>query len=165
MINPENYLLLVDLRNLDEGFTCSFGPTNIENAIIEVDFRYVDIRYDDFTEVEYYNWQGYSIQFRDGFKVEGYPLKWKWGPKLQILDFTEDDWKFPLSVDKSIQEARWYQLNTKYEGNKVEVRMDGSMQFTYLNPPSNINSDPAQIGAFSQAHIQFDNIKMWIPSE
>jgi len=163
--NPGNHLLLVDLRNLDEGFYCSFGPTNIENAIIEVDFRYVDIRYNDFEKDEYYNWQGYAIGFRDGFDVQGYPLQWEWGPKLQIRDFTEDEWKFPLVVDKSIREARWYTLSTKYDGNKVEVRMDGSLQFNYLNPPTMINTEPALIGAFVKAHIQFDNIKMWIPSE
>ena len=163
--NPENHLLLVDLRNLDEGFTCSFGPTNIENAIIEADFRYVDIRYNDFEKGEYYNWQGYGIQFRDGFSVEGFPLQWEWGPKLQILDFTEDEWKFPMVVDRSIQEDRWYKLNTKYDEDKVEVRMDGSLQFNFLNPPTMINTEPAHIGAFAQAHIQFDNIKMWIPSE
>jgi hypothetical protein len=162
---PENQLLLVDLRNLDEGFTCSFGPTNIENAIIEVDFRYVDIRYNDFEDGEYYNWQGYAIGFRDGFDVQGYPLQPEWGPKLQIRDFTEDEWKFPMVVDKSIREARWYTLSTKYDGNKVEVRMDGSLQFNYLNPPTMINTEQALIGAFVQAHIQFDNIKMWIPSE
>ena len=163
--NQENQLLLVDLRNLDEGFTCSFGPTNIENAIIEVDFRYVDIRYNDFEDGEYFNWQGYGIGFRDGFSVEGYPLQVEWGPQLQINDFTEDEWKFPLVVDRSIREARWYKLSTKYDENKVEVRMDGSLQFNYLNPPTMINTEPAHITAFSQAHIQFDNIKMWIPSE
>ena len=163
--NPENYLLYVDLRNLEEGFTCSFGPTNIENAIIEVDFRYVDIRYDDFEDDEYYHWQGYKIKFRDGFNVGGYPLQTPWGPTLQITDFTGDEWKFPITVDRSIREARWYTFFTKYDGNKVEVRMDGSLQFTFLNPPTMINTKPASIGAFVQSHIQFDNIKMWIPIE
>jgi hypothetical protein len=165
--NPENYLLYVDLRNLDddEEFYCSFGPTNIEDAIIEADFRYVDIRYDDFKKDEYYNWQGYGIQFRDGFAVEGYPLQWEWGPDLYIIDFTEDEWKYPILVDRSIQETRWYKLNTKYDGKKVEVRIDDYLQFNFLNPPTMINTEPSSIYAFVQAHIQFDNIKMWVPIE
>lgn len=162
--NPENYLLLVDLRNLDEHFSCSFGPANIENAIIEAEFRYVDIRYDDFKEDDYYNWQGYYIQFREGFDVEGYPLQVPWGPTLQINDFTEDEWKFPITMYQSIEENRWYTLTTKYDGQRVEVRMNDTLRFTFLNPPTMSSTEPASIGAFTQAHIQFDNIKMWIPN-
>lgn len=162
-----NYLLLVDLRNLNDDFTCSFGPTNIENAIIEVDFRYPEIRYTDFNDKgdEYYNWQGYAIQFRDGFSVGGYPLQVPWGPTLQIVDFTEDEWKFPMSMKQGIQENRWYALRTTYDGKSVEVRMDGALRFNFLNPPTMSNTEPSTIGAFGQAYIQFDNIKMWVPIE
>jgi len=163
--NPENYLLHVDLRNLESGFSCSFGPTNIQDAIIEIDFRYVDIRYTDFKENDYYNWQGYYIQFRDSFDVEGYPLQVPWGATLQIRDFTENEWKYPITQKKSIQENRWYQLSTKYDGTKVEVQMDGSLRFTFLKPPTMRNTNPSSFGAFSQANIQFDNIKMWIPND
>jgi len=163
--SPGNYLLLVDLRNLDSNFSCSFGPTKIQNAIIEVNFRYLDILYTDFIEKDYYNWQGYYIQFRDGFDVEGYPLQVPWGPAIQIRDFTENKWKYPITMKQSIQENRWYQLNTKYDGVKVEVSMNGSLRFTFLKPPTMSNTKPSSIGAFSQAYIQFDNIKMWIPND
>ena len=161
----ENYLLLADLRNLNDSFLCTFGPTNLENAILEVDFRYVDIRFDDFEDDEYYNWQGYFMEFRDGFSVSGYPIHVPWGATLQITDYTEDEWEFPVTVKQGIQESRWYTLSTKYEGEKVEVRMDGLLKFNFLNPPTMINTEPAAIGAFNQSHIQFDNIKMWVPVE
>jgi hypothetical protein len=164
--SPGNFLLLVDLRNLNEAFSCSFGPTNLENAILEVAFRYPEIRYTDFKndgDDEYYNWQGYFVEFRDGFHVEGYPIQVPWGPTLQINDFTEDEWKFPMTMQFGIQEERWYTITTLYDGSEVEVRMDGLLQFNFLKPPTMINTKPASIGAFSQAHIQFDNIKMWIP--
>ena len=163
--NPENNLLLADLRNLDENFSCSFGPINLENAILEVDFRYVDIRFNDFEDDEYHNWQGYFMEFRDGFSVAGYPLHVPWGATLQITDYTEEEWKFPITIRQGIQENRWYTLRTKYQGEKVEVRMDGSLKFNFLNPPTMINSEPSSIGAFNESHIQFDNIKMWIPVE
>jgi hypothetical protein len=163
-----NSLLLVDLRNLNDGFTCSFGPTNLENAMLEVDFRYPEIRYTDFNndkDSEYYNWQGYAIQFRDGFNVGGYPIQVPWGPTLQIVDFTEDEWKFPMSMEQGIQENRWYALRTTYDGKSVEVRLDGALRFNFLNPPTMNNTEPSNIGAFGQAYIQFDNIKMWVPIE
>lgn len=163
--NSGNLLLLADLRGLEEGFSCSFGPTNIENAIIEVSFRYPAIQYTDFKENEFYNWQGYWIQFRDGFDVEGYPLQVSWGATLQIRDFTGSEWQFPIFVKQGIQENRWYTLNTLYEGKKVEVRMDGGLRFTFLEPPTMSNSKQSSIGAFAKAYIQFDNIKMWIPSD
>ncbi len=163
---PENNLLLVDLRNLGEKtFSCSFGPTNIQDAIIEVDFRYVGILFSDFKIDKFYNWQGYSVQFRDGFHVEGYPLQVPGGPLLQILDFTGKKWKVPISLRQSIQENRWYQLNTKYVGKKVEVRLDGSLKFNFLNSPTMTNTKPSKIRAFGQAYIQFDNIKMWVPDK
>jgi hypothetical protein len=162
--NPGNYLLLVDLRNIDQGFTCSFGPTNIQDAIIEVDFRYPSIRFTDYQQNSYYNWQGYDIQFRDGFDVEGYPLQVPWGPTLQIRDFTGSDWKYPITLKQGIQENRWYTLSTKYDGKNVEVRMNGLLRFTFLNPPTMINTTQASIGAFGQANIAFDNIKMWVPN-
>jgi len=166
--DPANYLLLVDLRNLnDASFSCSFGPTNIQNAIIEVDFRYVDIRFSDFNQNNpnsYYNWQGYLIGFRDGIDVDGYPLQVPWGPTLQITDYRESTWKYPITVKQGIVENRWYQLYTKYDGPTVEVRMNGSLRFTYLNAPTTSNTTPAHIGAFNQAHIEFDNIKMWVPN-
>ena len=105
--NPENYLLLVDLRNIDEGFICSFGPTDIENAILEVDFRYPEIR---FTDAE--KWQGYTIGFRDGFVVKGFPIQVPYEPTLQIRDFSGDSWKFPVHIKQGIQENRWYTLST-----------------------------------------------------
>lgn len=163
--DSENYLLLADLRNLDESFSCAFGPTNLENAILEVDFRYVDIRFNDFEDDKYYNWQGYFMEFRDGFSVSGYPIHVPWGATLQITDYTEDEWEFPVTVKQGIQESRWYTLSTKYEGEKVEVRMDGLLKFNFLNPPTMISTEPAVIGAFNQSHIQFDNIKMWVPAE
>jgi hypothetical protein len=160
-----NNLLFVDLRNLDSFFTCSFGPPNNENAIIEVDFRYPDIRYDDFNFGKY-NWQGYFIGVRDGFDVQGYALQPSWGPLLQIRDHRdENNWKFPVQVRQAIKENRWYKLNIKYDGAKVEVRMDGKLRFTYLRMPIIINTVKSFIGAFGQARIQFDNIKMWIPME
>jgi len=157
-----NYLLLVDLRNLDDGFVCRFGPTGLQDAIIEVDFRYPEIRYSDFTK-DNYNWQGYSIQFRDGFDVQGYPLKVPWGATMQIRDFSGADWEFPATVKQNIQENRWYRLNTSYMGKQVDVRLDGAVKFRFLQPPTMVGSEPSSIGAFSQAYIQFDNIKMWVP--
>jgi hypothetical protein len=163
---PENNLLTVDLRNLaDQGFLCSFGPTNIQDAIIEADFRYVEIKYSDFKKDDFYHWQGYSINFRDGFDVEGYPLQVPWGPTLQIRDYTGSEWKFPVTLRQSIKENRWYKFNTRYDGKRVEVRMDGSLKFNYLKPPTMTNTKQASIGAFGQAYIQFDNIKMWLPNK
>lgn len=163
--NSENQLLLVDLRNLEDSFSCFFGPTNIQDAIIEVDFRYPEIRYSEFKENDYYHWQGYYIEFRDNFNAQGYPLQVPWGATLQIMDFTTDEWKFPLTMKQNIQEKRWYQFSTKYDGTKVEVRMDGSLRFTFLNPPTMSNSKQSHFGAFGQAYIQFDNIKMWTPNK
>jgi hypothetical protein len=163
--NSGNYLLVVDLRNLEDYFSCGFGPTNIENAIIEVDFHYPEIRYTDFKDDDYYNWQGYSVEFRDGFSVNGYPIHVPWGATLQITDFSESEWKFPITMKQNIQEKRWYQLSTKYDGTKVEVRMDGSLKFTFLKPPTMSNTKPSSIRAFGQAYIQFDNVKMWVPIE
>lgn len=161
-----NLLILADLRNIDDGFECSFDPINVEDGIIEVEFRYPEIRYNDFKDNDYYHWQGYFVYFRDKFTVEGYPLQPSWGQTLQIRDFTnKDEWKFPVTTKQNIQEKRWYQLNVKFEGTKVEVRMDGSLKFTYLKPPSLINSSTSSFGAFSQAYIQFDNIKLWIPKK
>ena len=37
--------------------------------------------------------------------------------------------------------------------------MDGKLRFTFLNPPTMINTEPSYIGAFVQAHIEFDNIQ------
>jgi len=164
--NTGNQLLLADLRNIDDGFECSFDPINVEDGIIEIEFRYPEIRYSDFKENDYYHWQGYFVYFRDKFDVEGYPLQPSWGQTLQIRDFTNDnEWKFPITMKQNIQEKRWYQLNVKFEGTKIEVRMDGSLKFTYLKPPSLINSDKSSFGAFAQAYIQFDNIKLWIPKK
>lgn len=164
--NSGNQLMQVDLRNMDDSFICSFGPVNVQDALLEVDFRYPEIRYNDFKENEYYNWQGYNMQFRDSFDVEGYPLQVPWGQTLQIRDFTNNDqWEFPITMKQNIQEKRWYQLSTRYEGTKVEVRLDGSLRFNYLNPPTMSNTAPSSISAFGQAYIQFDNIKMWIPKE
>jgi len=161
-----NQLLLVDLRNLDDDFSCFFGPTNLQDAIIEVDFRYPEIRYSEFKENEYVHYQGYYVEFRDNFNVVGFPLHSLWGgPQLQVIDFTTDERKVRLSAKQEIQEKRWYQLNTKYDGTKVEVRLNDSLRFTFLNPPSMINSDQSHFGAFSQAYIQFDNIKMWTPKK
>ncbi|GMV32774.1 MAG: hypothetical protein DYG85_13750 [Chloroflexi bacterium CFX1] len=160
-----NQLLLVDLRGLEEGFSCSFGPTNIENAIIEVSFRYPAIQFTDFKDPDYFNWQGYYIQFRDGFDVEGYPLQVSWGATLQIRDFTTSEWKYPIFIKQGIKENQWYTLNTLYDGKKVEVRMNGGLRFTFLNPPTMNNTKQSSFGAFSKAFIQFDNIKMWIPSD
>lgn len=162
-IEPENFLMLVDLRGIEDGFNCSFGPTNVENAIIEASFRYPEIRYSDFKENDYYNWQGYAVEFRDGYSVNGYPLQVPWGATLQITDFTESEWKFPVTTKQSIQENRWYTLNTLYDGVRLEVRMNGSLKFSYLKFPITSNKEPSSIGAYSQSYIQFDNIKMWIP--
>ena len=164
--NSENRLLLVDLRNLEDSFSCFFGPINVGDGIIEVDFYYPEIRRSDFKENDYYHWQGYSVYFRDDFDVEGYPLQVPWGQTLQIRDFeNNDEWKFPITMKQNIQEKRWYQLSIKYDGPRIEVRMDGSLKFTYLKPPTLINSEQSAVHAFSQAHIQFDNIKMWIPQK
>lgn len=164
--NTGNQLLLADLRNIDEGFECSFAPKNVENGIIEIEFRYPEIRYSDFKENDYYHWQGYFVYFRDKFDVEGYPLQPSWGQTLQIRDFTDNnEWKFPVTIKQNIQEKRWYQLNVKFDGARIEVRMDGSLKFNYLKPPSLVNSDTSSFGAFSQAYIQFDNIKLWIPKK
>lgn len=161
--NSENYLLLVDLRNMDEFFECAFGPENIEDGIIEIEFRYPEIRYNDFKDGEYNHWQGYFVYFRDNFDVEGYPLQSEWGPTLQIRDFSnEDEWKFPITVTKYMAEERWYRLNVKFEGSKIEVRMDDTLIFNYLNPPSLINTTQPSFGAFARAYITFDNIKLWI---
>lgn len=162
--NAENYLLHVDLRNIEEGFACSFGQTNLQDAIIEVELRYPEIQYTDFKEDAYYHWQGYYIQFRDGFRVQGYPLQVPWGATLQIADVAESQWKFPLTMRQGIQEERWYTVSTLYDGKRVETRIDGSLRFTFLRPPTMSNTKPSSIGAFSQAYIQFDNIKMWIPN-
>lgn len=153
--NSANQLLLVDLRNLEDGFSCFFGPINLQDAIIEVDFRYPEILYND-KKGE----QGYYVEFRDNFNIVGSTSK---NPSLMAIDFTYGERKPSLSVQQVIQAGRWYQLNTKYDGIKVEVRMDGFLRFTFLNPPSMINSDQAHFGAYSQAYIQFDNIKMWTP--
>jgi hypothetical protein len=163
--NSGNQLLLVDLRNLEDSFSCFFGPTNIQDAIIEIDFRYPEIRYSDFKENDYYHWQGYYIEFRDNFNVQGYPLQVPGGATLQVMDFTTSEWKFPLQIKQNIQEKRWYQFSTKYDGTKVEARMDGSLRFTFLKPPTMSNSKQSHFGAFGQAYIQFDNIKMWIPNK
>jgi len=164
--NSANQLLLVDLRNLDDDFSCFFGPTNIQDAIIEVEFRYPEIRYSEFKENEYFHWQGYYVEFRDNFNVVGFPLYIPGGgPQLQIIDFSTGERKVQLSVKQEIQEKRWYQLTTIYDGTKVEVRMDGSLRFKFLNPPTMINSDQSHFGAFSQAYIQFDNIEMWTPEK
>lgn len=160
-----NNLLIVDLRNLDAGFECGFGPTNIQDAIIEADFRYPEIRYDDFKTDDYHNWQGFGIAFRDGFDVEGYPLLVPWGPTLQIRDYRNDEWEFPITVRQQIDENRWYTFSTKWDGPQIEAKINGSVRFTYLKAPETANTDPAQIFAFSQAYIQFDNIKMWVPVE
>jgi len=161
-----NQLLLVDLRNIDEGFECSFDPINVKDGIIEIEFRYPEIRYSDFKENDYYHWQGYFVYFRDKFDVEGYPLQVPWGQTLQIRDFTDqNEWKYPIFLKQNIQEKRWYQLNVKFDGTRIEVRMDGSLKFTYLKPPSLINSEKSSFGAFAQAYIQFDNIKLWIPKK
>ena len=53
--NSGNQLLLVDLRNLEDSFSCFFGPTNIQDAIIEIEFRYPEIRYSDFKENDYFH--------------------------------------------------------------------------------------------------------------
>ena len=81
------------------------------------------------------------------------------------MDFTTNDWKFPLTMKQNIQDKRWYQFSTKYDGTKVEVHMDGSLLFTFLKPPTMSNSKQSHFGAFGQAYIQFDNIKMWIPNK
>lgn len=160
-----NQLLLVDLRNLDDDFSCFFGPINVQDAIIQVDFRYPEIRYSDFKENEYYHDQGYYVEFRDYFNVVGVTLRHPWGEALKAMDFSTGERKAQVSVKQVIQEKRWYQLSTKYDGTKVEVRMDGSLRFTFLNPPTMINSDQSHFGAWGQAYIQFDNIKMWIPKK
>ena len=160
--NPANQLLLVDLRNLGDDFSCFFGPINMQDAIIEVDFRYPEIRRTDFYENDYNHEQGYYVEFRDNFNIVG--TTWR-NPSLMAIDFTTDERKPSISVKQGIQEKRWYQLNTKYDGVKVEVRMDGSFRFTFLKPPTMINSDQSHFGAFGQAYIQFDNIKMWIPKK
>lgn len=165
-VDSGNQILLADLRNIDEHFECSFDPINIEDGIIEIEFRYPEIRYREFKENDYYHWQGYFVYFRDNFTVEGYPLQVPWGATLQIRDFTDkNEWKYPVTLKQNIQEKRWYQLNVKFDGTRVEVRMDGSLRFTFLKPPSLINSDTSSFGAFSQAYIQFDNIKLWIPKK
>lgn len=161
--NPENYLLLVDLRNLDQTFDCAFGPKNIKDGIIEVEFQYPEIIYNDFKDGGDYHWQGYFVYFRDNFDVEGYPLQPEWGPTLQIRDFSNnDEWKFPITVTKYITEDRWYRLNVKFEEQKIEVRMDDTLIFNYLNPNSLINTSQASFGAFARAYITFDNIKLWV---
>lgn len=153
--NSANQLLLVDLRNLDDDFSCFFGPINLQDAIIEVDFRYPEIRYNDPTHE-----QGYYVEFRDNFNIVGGTSK---NPSLMAIDFTYGERTPSLSVKQLIQDKRWYQLSTKYDGTKVEVHMDGALRFTFLKPPTMINSDQSHFGAFSQAYIQFDNIKMWTP--
>ncbi len=164
--NSANQLLLADLRNLEDDFSCSFGPINVQDAILEVDFRYPEIRYSGFEENKPTPWQGYYIEFRDDFNVMGFTFRVSWtGPKLQIMEDPTGKQTVPLSVKQEIQEKRWYQLSTKYDGTKVEVRMDGTLRFRFLNPPTMINSDQSHFGAFGQAYIQFDNIKMWIPKE
>lgn len=166
--NVENYLLLVDLRSQDTSFICNFGPTGIQDAIIEADFRYKEIQYYDFDESDqngYYNWQGYVIGLREGIDVEGYPLRVSWGPTLQIRDFRNDEWEFPITTPQSIQENRWYTLNSKYDGATLEVRMNGTLRFTYSSTPLLDSKNGAYISAFTGSFIQFDNIKMWIPKE
>ena len=160
-----NKLLLVDLRNLEDGFHCDFGPTGIKNAFIEVDFRYPDILFSDYETDNYYHWQGYVIYFRDGFDVEGYPLRVPWGPTLQIRDYREDAWQYPITVRQTIENNRWYNFSTNWEDDRVDVWINGSRRFSYLSAPETTNSDPAGIAAFSQAYVEFDNIKMWIPVE
>lgn len=163
--NSENQLLLVDLRNLDDDFSCFFGPVNVHDAIIEVDFYYPEIRYYEFND-EYVHWQGYYTEFRDNFNLVGFPLRSPWGgAQMQIIDFTTGERKVQVSSKQEIKEMNWYQLSTKYDGTKVEVRLNDSLRFTFLNSPTLINSDQSHFGAFSQAYIQFDNIKMWIPKK
>jgi len=160
-----NNSLLVDLRNIEDSFWCEFGPTGLRNAIIETDFYYPEIRYNDFKNNEFYYWQGYGVSFRDGFDVEGYPLSVPWGPTIQIRDYSEDEWKYPLTSRLRIDENTWYTLSTNWQDQKVEVCINGSVRFRYLNAPETINVDRASVFAFSQAYIQFDNIKMWVPLE
>lgn len=159
-----NLLLYSYLNTLEDGFGCRFGPSGISDAVIEFDFRYPDIRYSEFSGDEY-SWQGYQVEFRDGFGVSGYPLLVSWGPTLQIYDYTdaENGLKFPVTVGQGIEENIWYTLGVAFEGNQVEVRMNDSLRFRYLNPPTMLSSNGATIGSFSGAEIEFDNIRMWIP--
>ena len=167
--NDENYLLLVDLRNLGNSFfSCTFGPTHTVDAIIEVDFRYVDIDYYDFKVNEYYDWQSYGISLRDNLVVDGYPIYVPWGATLQFADFRTDDWDFPVTVRQNLSTGRWYTLSTLWNGKQVEVRIDGRFRFNYLNAPGSgipRANDQAMILARDEAYIQFDNIKMWIPDK
>lgn len=159
--NFANQLLLVDLRNIEDSFSCFFGPLNIQDAILEVDFFYPEIRYSEFENNDYH-WQGYYVEFRDNFNVVGSPLLNPGGPVLQVMDFSTGERISVLAVKQPIQEKRWYQLSANYDGKKLEVRLDGSLKFTFLRPPTMINTKPSHFGAYGQAHIEFDNIKMWI---
>ena len=159
--NFANQLLLVDLRNIEDSFSCFFGPLNIQDAIIEIDFFYPEIRYSEFENGDYH-WQGYYVEFRDNFNVVGSPLLNPGGPVLQVMDFSTGERKSVLAVKQPIQERRWYQLSANYDGKKLEVRLDGSLKFTFLRPPTMTNTKLSHFGAYGQAHIQFDNIKMWI---
>lgn len=164
-VNWDNQLLLVDLRNLNDSFSCFFGPLNIQDAIIEIEFFYPEIRYSEI-EGDDYHWQGYYVEFRDNFNVVGSPLITSWGgPQMQVMDFSTGERKSVLSVKQGLQEKRWYQLSANYAGKKLEVRLDGSLKFTFLRPPTMINTKQSHFGAYGQAHIEFDNIKMWIRNQ
>lgn len=165
---PGNYLLLADLRNLNESFSCTnIGPVDVQDGILEVSFKYPEIRYDDFKEGDggYFNWQGFFTELRNGFSVSGYAIEPSWGATLQITDYREAEWDFPITMQQSFQEKRWYVLYSKYEGPKLEVRLNGELKFTYLNMPLSGNDEGAAFGAYNQADIQFDNIKLWVPVE
>ena len=162
-IQEGNYYLLVDLRNLDSSFSCSFGPTNIDNGIIEVDFFYPEIRYNDFKTGDYYNWQGYFVSLRNGISVSGFPILVPWGPGLQITDSRLDKWKYPITVKQPVNVKEWYTLTTIWQGPVIEAKINDWSRFNYLNAPVYKNKGPADIGAYSEAYIAFDNIKMWVP--
>ena len=162
--DPGNYLLEVDLRDMDESFNGSFGETGINDFIVQVRFRYPEIDYYDFSN-DYHNWQGYGFDFRGAFSVQGYPLQVPWGPTFQFMDASEDNWQFPVTVPQSINEGRWYTLKVVATGSVVEGYINGVRRFRYLQAPEAQQEDNIQIIAFTKAWLQYDDIVLWVPAK
>lgn len=84
---------------------------------------------------------------------------------VQIIDFKEDEWVFPIRVsNKTFSENVWYHVRLEAIGSEVRVYINDVLIFNWKQA----REEPVEyfsIVALEYSHIQFDDIVVKIPVE
>ncbi len=152
-----NMLIDVDQSESEIIAHVEFGTNCPSDVIFEYRFRYVDIV--DFSGGK---WQSAACDFRKDYALDMYPVQ---GGCVQIIDFKEDEWAFPVQIfNKTFAEDVWYHVRLEAIGSEVKVYINNVQIFNWKQA----REEPVEyfsIVALDYSHIQFDDIVVKIPAE